>query len=653
MRLYRFLGQNLFAPPYRLLPLAVFVYIALSFFYHPQSPFHTFRLSDPDDYMHLNEVINWLQRQNWYDLSQPRLSPGAHIILHWSRLVDLPIALIAGPLFKAFGAMGAAMTAALVVPIILLVLLLTLLPALAEPLVGEERANLAALLALFAPMMLFNFTPGRVDHHNWEILIAGFGLFGLERMAYDKNGWRFCVLTAFTSACGLWIGTEALPWLILLIACLAIAGAWYGGYILRHAALFGAALAFTTACFLPIALPYNEWHRLAMSWFSLADVIFTALAGGMLVLGWALGQLTKKRWLRLGLMAALSLFAVTLFLHFVPQALNGPFTDYDDFNSTTALDNIAEATPLSAAFHFNPYNHLTYTRALMVFIRFLFLPLIALTIIGWQLRHARVKERMVWSFHGAFLLTAILLSVFWQVRIAWFMQMFAIAPLVWLLFAWWKKISHEIKGRTRFWAEIGVFLVLGPLPVLLVPAVTSGMNLYPDFLLFPAAHGVDDACNLTRAAEFIGSPRHRYVYFPITILAGANEGPELLFRTPANVIAANFDVPANRDVFDFFNARDDKAAIAVLRKWHADLVLTCRNVPPFYAGLDHPEAGKNVFLRQGADGKLHLTSSLDHPTLIEKLVNNQIPQWLKPVEIPEAKDYLLFEVKLPPAKTKP
>jgi hypothetical protein len=50
---------------------------------------------------------------------------------------------------------------------------------------------------------------------------------------------------------------------------------------------------------------------------------------------------------------------------------------------------------------------------------------------------------------------------------------------------------------------------------------------------------------------------------------------------------------------------------------------------------------------------LHLTSSLDHPPLIEKLVNNQIPPWLKPVEIPEAKDYLLFEVNLPPAKTKP
>jgi hypothetical protein len=67
--------------------------------------------------------------------------------------------------------------------------------------------------------------------------------------------------------------------------------------------------------------------------------------------------------------------------------------------------------------------------------------------------------------------------------------------------------------------------------------------------------------------------------------------------------------------------------------------------------MDHPKIGKNVFLRAGADGKLRLFSSRDHPALIEKLVNGPIPDWLKPVEIPGDSGYLLFEVHLPKAKS--
>ncbi len=650
MRLHRYLDKNLLSQPYRLLPVMVFIYVALAFLYHPFSPFQTFRLSDPDDYMRLNEVINWLQGQGWHDLSHPRLSPGDHVVLHWSRLVDLPIALIAWPLSKFFDIQRAVMVGALVVPMALMALLLALLPALAEPLVGKDRANFAAIFALFAPLMLFNFTPGRVDHHNWEILIAGFGLLCLERMTRSKEGWREAILAAMAFGCGLWIGTEAMPWLVLFIACLTLAGAWNGGYILRNGAVFGLALVFSNLCLLPIAVPYEEWNHFALSWFSPTDVLFAALSGGMLALGWASGRLTKKKWLRMALMGSLVFLAAAIFIRLVPQVFNGPFADLDEFNSSIALDNIAEATPLSAAFRIDIHNHLTYGRAAMAFIRFLFLPLLALGAVLYQLRNAKQKDRQAWDLHGVFLVTSIMLTVFGQIRIGWFMQMFAIGPLVWLLFTWWKKIGKELKGRTRFWAEIGAFVVLGPLAVLFIPALAGGMSVYPDLLLFPAAHGDNSICDLKRVSEFMTGPFGHYSDPHMTILSGANEGAELLYRTPYNVIAANFNVPANKDVFNFFNARDDKTSIRVARKWGADLVLTCRHAPPFYAGLDHPGHGQPIYLRKGDDGKLHLASSLEHPTLIEKLVNGQPPHWLKPVEIPGAKDYLLFEVDLPAAK---
>src|SRR5262245_55540202 len=119
MSLYRYLDNNVFSPPYRLLPVMVFAYVALSFFYHPLSPFQTFALGDPDDYMRLNEVINWLHGQGWYDLSHPRMAPGAHTVLHWSRLVDLPIAFLAFPLVGPFGMMSAALVASFIVPFVM------------------------------------------------------------------------------------------------------------------------------------------------------------------------------------------------------------------------------------------------------------------------------------------------------------------------------------------------------------------------------------------------------------------------------------------------------------------------------------------------------------------------------------------------------
>jgi hypothetical protein len=216
--------------------------------------------------------------------------------------------------------------------------------------VGDSRANLAAVFLLFAPMVLFNFTPGRVDHHGYEILVAGFGVYALQRMLHDAQVWPYSIIAAVVFAGGLWIGTEALPWLLLFIACLAVLSAWQVGFVLRNAALFGIALTAAMALVLPLALPPNEFSSRALSWFSGADVVFAALTGAAFILGWLLGRQTHNQILRLALIAALGLCAAALFACLVPDVWRGPFADYDSFNSGIALDNISEAQPLGHAF---------------------------------------------------------------------------------------------------------------------------------------------------------------------------------------------------------------------------------------------------------------------------------------------------------------
>src|SRR5882724_847821 len=49
-----------------------------------------------DDAMRLVEVRDFLAGQAWFDLTQYRLSPPGGVATHWSRLIDLPLALLIG-----------------------------------------------------------------------------------------------------------------------------------------------------------------------------------------------------------------------------------------------------------------------------------------------------------------------------------------------------------------------------------------------------------------------------------------------------------------------------------------------------------------------------------------------------------------------------
>jgi hypothetical protein len=54
-----------------------------------------FGLGDTDDNLRMMQVRAWLLGgQDWYDLRQYRLNPPDGLNVHWSRLVDLPIAFI-------------------------------------------------------------------------------------------------------------------------------------------------------------------------------------------------------------------------------------------------------------------------------------------------------------------------------------------------------------------------------------------------------------------------------------------------------------------------------------------------------------------------------------------------------------------------------
>src|SRR4051794_6469395 len=84
------------------------------------SRIHTLTLGDNDDNMRLMQVRAWLDGQGWFDLRQYRLNPPEGFDIHWSRLVDIPLAgiiLLVKPLLGLSMAERASIAVAPILPL--------------------------------------------------------------------------------------------------------------------------------------------------------------------------------------------------------------------------------------------------------------------------------------------------------------------------------------------------------------------------------------------------------------------------------------------------------------------------------------------------------------------------------------------------------
>jgi hypothetical protein len=125
-----------------------------------------FALGDTDDNLRMAQVRAWLNGQGWFDLRQYRFDPafgGANI--HWSRVVDLPLAALI-TVGKGFtSGLNAERMAVALAPLLPYSVLLVGVALTARRLVGPA-AFVAALLALFfAGATNGMFMPTRIDHH--------------------------------------------------------------------------------------------------------------------------------------------------------------------------------------------------------------------------------------------------------------------------------------------------------------------------------------------------------------------------------------------------------------------------------------------------------------------------------------------------------
>ena len=294
---------------------------------------------DPDDAMRTVEVRDWLAGQSWWDVSQHRLW-GGHFAMHWSRLVDLPLALTIVLLDPIFGPAVTTRIAVTVVPLVTLLAVMALGAELTRRLCGLERAKMAVLLAPLSVPMLYQLRPLRVDHHGWQIALALLAVIALIARPTARSG----ALLGAALAVLLTISLEGLPVTVAILGIMLLGWA-FEPERRRHAMVAIWTLA-SLVMLLHVATRGPAMFSPACD--AIAPVWIAALAVG--AAGVTVPMLMPRLPLiaRLGMLIAAALAALATLAAIEPQCLGGPFAALDPFVRRFWYDNVSEGMPVWA-----------------------------------------------------------------------------------------------------------------------------------------------------------------------------------------------------------------------------------------------------------------------------------------------------------------
>ena len=162
-----------------------------------------FALGDTDDNMRIMQVRGLLHGQGWFDLRQYRMNPPFGANIHWSRLVDLPIAGLILLLRPILGGAGAERWAVAIAPLLPYLLLLYALALTARRLVDPRAYPLAFLALFFAGSANGMFMPERIDHHGWQLALLALSMSAIADPKRVRGGLTLGIASALSLAIGL------------------------------------------------------------------------------------------------------------------------------------------------------------------------------------------------------------------------------------------------------------------------------------------------------------------------------------------------------------------------------------------------------------------------------------------------------------------
>ena len=550
---------------------------------------------DPDDAMRMAQVHDYMAGQGWYDLTSWRLDAPHGVFMHWTRLVDVPIALLIG-LFDLFADRETAdRLARIAFPMLLLAGLFACTARIARMMAGALGPLVAVLLTILGGSMFGYFVPGRLDHDHVAVLLLVLMTGALLR-ALDPADVRAAALAGVAIALNLAVSLETLPFVVIGVAIIPAAWMLQGAVMQRALLVFASALGLSLVIAFLIVVGPARYLVGSCDTLSAAHLV-AGLAGAGLCL--ALSVLTPRlpalalRVVAGGVAGAATIAALALTF---PDCLGDPYAHIDPVLRDIWLANVSEARPLWVSLGVKP----------SLFPIFVVPLLLGLGATIWAAVAERGVMRHRWMALAALVLAGCAASV-WQVR-----AMGVVAPLA-LFGAVWAVVRMS---RPAFLAGQ---LYAAPLAIALaLPFSPFGFGLVVPDDTTPT--------EMSRAKSEIGC-RTADAFTALAalpagiIMAPIDTGGHLLARTTHGIISAPFhrNEHGNRLVIDAFRA-DPGAAEAIVRGSGARYVVFCPAINDIEMYKDIAPHG--------------LAAELDA---------GHVPGWLKP--LPLATPYRVFEVQ--------
>ena len=548
----------------------------------------------PDDVLRLLQVRDLLSGQSWFDVTQYRIAPPDGVPMHWSRIVDIPLALLILALTPLVGAANAEIAAAVIVPLCLLFVTLQVIGRLAWRLFDRQTAIFACVVVALWPLLLVEMQPLRIDHHAWQIMVVAVALWAISWRIDRRGG----AVAGLALGVGTSISLEVLPMALAFASVLLLRWAidyrqrtWLVSYMQALAGSIAVIFALTKG---PAALEAPAYCDAV----SLPHVGFFAVA--------ALGTSMVARMQRLTLPTLVMLFAtvaaagLAVFALSAPQCLASPFGSLDPIVMDLWYSNVREGVPI-------------WRQDLDVAIGKLLQMGLALAASFALVLRSRDWLRQWWIEYSIVLLVAVAAAVFTH-RSFYYAGIVGAVPLGWLAAQLFRRVrgSGGAAPRSggaapRLPAALGLYLVLMPgFPVMLAKGVIpNGSTASED--AGPAAASV----NLRQSSC---GPAMQPDPFPTmekgTVLAPFDIGPFFLLNTPHAVVATGHHRAnaAMSDVLTTFTGSPEQARAIVDRRG-ADYLAICPEIA---------EAGN--LARYGGDG-----------SLMARLVAGEAPDWLEEV----------------------
>ena len=331
-------AEDFFDRRWKLVVLGFWVGVAIVLVIQRANNIHWFALTDTDDNMRFDQVRDWLAGQGWYDLRQYRMNPPGGFSIHWSRLVDLPLAGLILILKPILGTQLAYRWACAIAPMLPMLLAMMMSALTVRRLIGPRAYVLGLPLLLCAGDAMGMWAPLRVDHHGWQLAFLMTTVAGLTEPDRRKSG----IIIALSSALSLAIGLEMLPYVAFAGAAVALHWAWDEAETPRIRS-YGASLAVSTIlCFLIFASNDN-WHPVCDV---LSPVWMTTVTAAALLLVAISFVPARHPAARFGLVAVAGAIAGAIYVFGFPQCFGHRLEGIPPEAEKLWLSHVGEARPI-------------------------------------------------------------------------------------------------------------------------------------------------------------------------------------------------------------------------------------------------------------------------------------------------------------------